>query len=194
MLYYWVLRPLIPTFTRRTNAIANESGLSELEPTVTWFCFVRRSHSAHNTPLLFPSTSDSFSFAQSIFTGSPYRHPRLFRPFLTHSLFSFNVFNLFILGYSLHPSLFLSFSCYLQSFEILTRTGQMLLQVCWWWIHTSTELENPNLPQLVFNIIAFISCLLFHFLFLYGELMPYDLFFTSKLLLCSFLNYFSPLL
>lgn len=33
-----VLRPLIPTFTRRTSAIANESRLAEPEPAATRFC------------------------------------------------------------------------------------------------------------------------------------------------------------
>jgi hypothetical protein len=33
-----VLRPLIPTFTRRTSAIANESQLAEPEPAATRFC------------------------------------------------------------------------------------------------------------------------------------------------------------
>lgn len=56
-----VLRPLIPTFTRRTSAIANESRLAEPEPAATRFCAAPPAFPLHSLLRVFsPSFPPSF--------------------------------------------------------------------------------------------------------------------------------------
>lgn len=84
--HYGVLRPLILTFTRRTNAIANESGFAEPEPepTATRFRFARCGHCpflcltplfaasrAFQFPSLLPLFRHHFFIIFSFFTFSP---------------------------------------------------------------------------------------------------------------------------